>query len=84
MPAPAVPPAPPSREPAALKANRLLCEGRLIVVEARAGFVAAICRGEGSVHHLGFAHGGWHCSCEHMGSRCSHILALKKVVAVDL
>lgn len=80
----AVPTAPPSHEPAALKANRLLCEGRLIVTEARLGFVDAICRGEGYVHHLGYAHGGWHCTCECRTGKCSHLRALRKVCAVDL
>lgn len=80
----AVPTAPRSNESAAEKSLRLLCSGALIVTEARSGFVAAICRGEGSVHHLGYAHGGWHCTCECRTSRCSHLLALRKVTSPDL
>lgn len=74
----------PSRESAATKARRLLGEARLIVRECRPGYVDAICRGEGAVYHLGYAHGGWHCTCPSMGNRCSHLLALKSVTAPDL
>lgn len=72
------------RESAATKANRLLAEGRLIVTSVLPNSVRATCRGAGAIWHLGFEHGGWFCTCPTRNDRCSHLIALRRVVAVDL
>lgn len=73
-----------TRETAATKANRLLSEGRLIVELVQPGAVQASCRGEGTVWRLAYAHGRWLCDCTCRTDACSHLRALRKVVAVDL
>lgn len=73
------------REDAATKAKRLLGEGRLIVVAVDRRGVRATCRGEGAVHELGWRPStGWICSCPVVTDQCSHLRALRHVVAVDL
>ena len=73
-----------SRENAAEKAKRILSEGRLIVreLDEHGGTVAADCRGDAAVHSLGRDSRGWFCSCKARG-RCSHLLALGSVVALE-
>jgi hypothetical protein len=73
------------RENATAKANRILAEGRLVVreLDEYGGTVTADCRGDAAVHSLGRDEAGrWFCSCKARG-RCSHLLALGSVVAVE-
>ncbi len=71
-------------ETARTKATRLLTEGRLMVTRVEpTGRVEAKCRGEGTVYSLGYQWGEWRCSCEHRGPNCSHLVALRSVVAVQ-
>lgn len=72
------------RENAATKARRYLTEGRLIVTYVNRDRVRAVCRGDGAVHRLGFEHGTWTCTCEVRTDACSHLRALRHVVAIDL
>lgn len=72
------------RESAATKAGRYLVEGRLIVVEVSPGRVAATARGDGRLYDLGWQAGRWWCTCPARGEACSHLRALRRVVAVDL
>jgi hypothetical protein len=72
------------RETATSKARRYLTEGRLIIEHINPGEVTATCRGDGTLHRLGWRPStGWWCTCEARG-RCSHLLALGSVTAVDL
>jgi hypothetical protein len=74
-----------SRENAGEKAKRILVEGRLVIreLDEHGGTVAADCRGDASVHSLGRdERGRWFCSCKARG-RCSHLLALGSVIAVE-
>ena len=67
------------RENAALKARRLLTEGRLVVKIANERVIAATVRGDsGEVYRVGADPGDWYCSCPAL-SRCSHIQALMLV-----
>ena len=74
-----------TRQSAAAKAGEYLVEGRLIVTLVDPGrrVVLARCRGDGHVWTLGFDGAEWSCSCP-ARSDCSHLLALRRVVAVDL
>ncbi len=71
-------------ENAVEKGRRYLTEGRLVVrlVDEGAGVVEADCRGGGAVYRLGHRDGRWVCSCAARG-RCSHLVALQLVVAVE-
>jgi uncharacterized Zn finger protein len=69
----------PSREGAATKARRYLCEGRLTVLSVHAGRIWAECRGDGETYQLGYAHGRWHCSCPARTIDCAHLRALRLV-----
>jgi len=71
-----------ARESVTAKAHRYLIEGRLVVSRVAAGVVRAHVRGDGSIHELGVDDGRWWCSCP-ARSRCSHLVALGSVVAVD-
>ena len=73
-----------ARETARLKADRLLLEGRIVVVEAGRYGVMARVRGEGQIHTARFQFGAWSCTCEVRSDQCSHLIALRRVVAVDL
>jgi hypothetical protein len=70
------------RETSRQKADRLLLEGRLVILTARPGLVHARCRGEGRIHVLGYSAGFWHCSCPVRTDQCSHLHALRRVIAV--
>jgi uncharacterized Zn finger protein len=72
------------RENAAAKGRRLLTEGRLRVLEVGAGTARAECRGDsGMTYVVGRDKSGhWACSCEAKG-RCSHLIALMLVVALE-
>ncbi len=72
------------RENAQAKARRYLAEGRLVVEEINRQGVVATCRGDGALHSCGWSSSlGWYCTCPARG-RCSHLLALGSVVAVDI
>jgi len=76
------------RETAREKGSRLLVEGRLILTHVDAATVEATCRGEGTTYRLGYRAGAFHCQCL-AGSTakflaCSHVMALKRVVSIDL
>jgi hypothetical protein len=76
-----------TRENAAAKADRLLLSGRLIVtaIDPMARTVAAVARGEGTMHRLAFSPShGWTCTCPARRDRCSHLQAVRRCVAVDL
>jgi hypothetical protein len=75
-------PAPPKRPNARQRADQGLVEGRLIVIEASPSQVNARWRGEGHLHRLGWAAGHWHCTCDARTDACSHLLALKRVIAI--
>ena len=73
-----------SRESTTAKAARYLVEGRLIVSHVQRGGVSATCRGDGTIYELGWRPAsGWSCTCPARG-RCSHLIALGHVTAVDL
>lgn len=72
------------RESARVKADRLLLEGRVVVIEATRYGVIARVRGEGAIHTARFSFGSWNCSCPARTDQCSHLIALRRVVAVDL
>jgi hypothetical protein len=72
------------RENATTKARRYLTEGRLIINKLEPAGVTATCRGDGQIHLLGWRPDqGWWCTCPARGT-CSHLLALRSVVALDL
>jgi hypothetical protein len=72
------------RENAAAKAARYLVEGRLIVTRVHAGHVTSSCRGDGHIWLQSFTAGTWRCTCPARSQMCSHLIALRRVVAVDL
>jgi uncharacterized Zn finger protein len=71
------------RENADAKAVRLLTCGRLTVEWLDTVTIRAICRGDsGEVYALGYSPDrGWWCDCPAFG-RCSHLLALMRVVVL--
>jgi uncharacterized Zn finger protein len=74
-------------ETAAVKARRLLPEGRLMVkiVDPDGQFVWAQCRGDsGEVYDLGYdpKANQWRCTCAELKGNCSHLQALKLVVVL--
>jgi hypothetical protein len=73
-----------TREGVEAKGRRYLAEGRLQVVEVGPGVVRALCRGDGTVHRLGWWRGRWGCSCPAgaFGRQCAHLVALR-LVAVE-
>lgn len=76
-----------TRETAADKALRILHEGRVIVIEVDPAkrVVRATVRGEGHLYRAAHTPAvGWHCSCLARSDGCSHLRALRRVVAVDL
>ena len=69
------------RESAAMKARRLLTEGRVVVVAARGRMVQSCVRGDsGTFHEVRHEGGYWTCSCENPRI-CSHIQATQFVTA---
>ncbi|MDP8975748.1 MAG: hypothetical protein M3N28_05145 [Actinomycetota bacterium] len=72
------------RESAALKGRRYLTEGRVILERVDRHAVVATARGDGHVYRCGWSPlSGWHCTCAARG-RCSHLVALGLVTAVDI
>lgn len=72
------------RETARTKADRLLLEGRVVILEAGRYGVAARVRGEGVIHTCRYSFGVWSCTCPVRTDQCSHLIAVRRVVAVDL
>lgn len=72
------------RENARSKADRLLLEGRVVILEAGRYGVMARIRGEGAIHTARFQFGTWDCTCPARTDQCSHLIAVRRVVAVDL
>jgi uncharacterized Zn finger protein len=71
-----------TRETRAAKARRLLCEGRVVVDRVHGRFVRAFVRGDsGDFYTASHDAGHWWCSCPGHTS-CSHIEALRLVVAI--
>ena len=74
-----------ARESVADKAVRLLKERRLTVerVDVDGGLVVAHCRGDTGDYALGFDPivKGYRCTCPNVKGDCSHIAALKMIVA---
>ncbi len=71
------------RENATTKAGRYLAEGRLIITRCHQGRVTSSCRGEGHIWLQAFTDGTWRCTCPARTDACSHLQALRRVVAVD-
>jgi uncharacterized Zn finger protein len=70
------------RENAAVKARRLLGEGRVDVRHRQGPELRAFVRGDsGEVHEAGHVRGSWYCSCAAYG-RCSHMAALMLIATV--
>jgi hypothetical protein len=71
------------RENASTKADRLLVAGAVMVRRLDDQGVLAYVRGDsGAVRTVIHEAGLWSCDCE-AGTRCSHLRAVQKVVAVD-
>ncbi len=72
------------RENAYAKSRRYLIEGRLVVERVDRHGVVATCRGDGALHRCRWEPAtGWSCTCL-AKARCSHLLALGSVVAVEV
>lgn len=71
-----------ARENAAAKARRYLSEGRVVLTRVDHDRAAAVVRGDGRLHHVSVRGPEWACTCE-ARSRCSHMIAVGLVVAVD-
>lgn len=71
------------RENAASKGRRYLTEGRVVITRLNTGSVDAVVRGDGTHHAVAWRPHLWTCTCEARGT-CSHLLAVRLVVAVDL
>ena len=65
------------------KADRMLLEARLRIVEANDEGVYATCRGDTGLYFLGYREGVWFCGCPSRVD-CSHLRALQRVWAVEL
>lgn len=69
---------------ATAKADQYLAAGRVIVTTVEPGSVKATVRGDGHSGHVDYADpAGWFCTCP-ARSRCCHLIAVRKVVAIDL
>ena len=74
-----------TRENARSKATRYLIEGRIVITAVAPAHVTAIARGDGTLHRVTWHphRGGWSCTCP-ARSDCAHLLAVRRVVAVDI
>jgi uncharacterized Zn finger protein len=72
------------RETAALKARRLLCEGRVTVLRVDGDVVEATVRGDSAaVYRVGHDPArGWRCDCPAYRPACSHVRAVQLVVVL--
>lgn len=76
-----------SRETVAAKAVRYLAEGRVVLVHvSKRHGVHADVRGDGRIYRTAWQAGDWSCTCPHTArtTDCSHVVALKRITAVDL
>ena len=74
-----------ARENAATRGRRYLTEGRIVITSVQPGQrVRAAARGDGRIHRLGWHAGRWWCDCPARTDACSHLIALRLVVAIDL
>lgn len=73
-----------ARENAEGKARRYLGEGRVVVQRVARDRVVATCRGDGCVYRVVYWRRTWSCDCPARSDRCAHLLAVRRVVAVDL
>lgn len=71
-----------TRENAETKGVRYLTSRRLVVLEARTGYLLAVVRGSGELHNVTFGRGGWSCTCPARGT-CSHLYAARLIAAPD-
>lgn len=65
------------------RAGRLLTEGRVSIVKVDGRSLLALVRGEGHLYRVTYQAGAWDCPCE-ARTTCSHLYAVKRVVAVDI
>jgi hypothetical protein len=73
------------REPARQKADRLLVEGRVVVVAVGPHAVHARIRGDGHIYEASWTSTRrWSCTCRARTDACSHLYALRRIVAVDI
>ena len=74
------------RESAFDKAGRYLLEGRIILRHVDRTLVHAVVRGDGALYRTRWEAGARSCSCPHAATTtdCSHVIALKRITAVDL
>jgi uncharacterized Zn finger protein len=70
------------RESAEVKGRRYLVEGRVIVVRVSDDRVLARVRGDGRIYPVIFEEGVWSCPCPARTDQCSHMKAVRLVVAV--
>jgi uncharacterized Zn finger protein len=71
------------REDAPSKALRLLAEGRISILQVSDSRVLAMCRGDSAAAYwVEWAGGRWTCTCPAIG-RCSHALAVQRVVVTE-
>lgn len=74
-----------ARENAASKATRYLAESRIVVLSVQPGdHVRAAARGDGRIHRMTWKAGLWRCDCPCRTDQCSHLIALRRDVAIDL
>jgi hypothetical protein len=70
------------RESAAVKARRLLVEGRVVITRVAGLDVDALVRGDtAGFHAVAHRRGLWICDCAAVGRSCSHIQAVQLVTA---
>jgi hypothetical protein len=73
-----------TRENAAQKARRYLCEGRVTLQRVDQDRVIGSCRGDGTVYRVVYWRGAWSCDCPARTDQCAHLLAVRLVVVVDV
>lgn len=73
-----------SRENARDKASRYLLEGRVIIATIRRDYCHARIRGDGHVYTAEYRDRSWRCNCPARSIACAHVLAVQRVVAVDI
>ena len=71
------------RETANSKAGRYLTEGRIIIRSVSDGMVTALARGDGAFYEVTGDQDVWACTCPARSLRCSHLLAVRRVVATN-
>lgn len=70
------------RETVRAKAIRYLTEA-IGVTRVEGRTIDATCRGDGNIYRLGRNARGWWCECPVTGGRCSHLVALGHVTALQ-